>query len=375
MIKSFSVSGLNRSRNYKINFHPDVNIITGTNGSGKTNLVKLLWYMLSGNLERILPEISFKDAKLVTDKITLSIQNKTNIELGLNKMTVSMKTEGDHIEKHAIEYRSIEEACQWLNELNRKIIRHTDSSIFFPTFRRIEGGFALRTPLAHRPYETEGDFNSINRIFREYSARISVRQHLFVTSVSADDMVRIVTNKYAEASAETNKLHTELSSYIMRITGDTESSPAKSNSKSNSALDRIREKAAIIRGKQELALKPFSVVSNAVKNIFQHPGIRMTDSIIFGNEKGCIDVDLLSAGEKQMLGFLCYNTLFKDSVFCIDEPELSLHPDWQRTLIPMLLDQKSGNQIIATTHSPFIISKYPDKEIRLVADTGGCEPC
>jgi len=372
MIKSFNVTGLNRTRSYKIKFHDDVNIITGTNGSGKTNLVKLLWYMLSGNLERILPEISFRNAKLVTDKIALSISHKPLDELGVHEIKVDIKLQDADAEIHSIRYRSIEEACQWLNELNRKIITHTDASIFFPTFRRIEGGFNLKAPLMHRRYDVGGESNAINRIFREYSERISVRQHLFVTSVSADDMVRIVTSRYAEASAETNKLHAELSSYIMKITGDYGASASKSIGKSASALDRIREKADAVRGKQELALKPFSVVSNAVAQIFQHPGIRMTDSIIFGSERGCVDVDLLSAGEKQMLGFLCYNTLFKDSVFCIDEPELSLHPDWQRTLIPMLLDQKSGNQIIATTHSPFIISKYPDKEIRLVSDTGGC---
>ena len=54
-----------------------------------------------------------------------------------------------------------------------------------------------------------------------------------------------------------------------------------------------------------------------------------------------------------------------DSVIFIDEPELSLHADWQRQLFPILARQQSSNQFIVATHSPFIYSKYPDKEIEL----------
>jgi predicted ATP-dependent endonuclease of OLD family len=39
-------------------------------------------------------------------------------------------------------------------------------------------------------------------------------------------------------------------------------------------------------------------------------------------------------------------------VFLIDEPELSLHIDWQRIVLRELQNQSSGRQIIACTHSP-----------------------
>lgn len=64
-----------------------------------------------------------------------------------------------------------------------------------------------------------------------------------------------------------------------------------------------------------------------------------------------------------MLSFLCYNFFYDNSIIFIDEPELSLHTDWQRLLFPILLKQKKDNQFIIATHSPFIYSKYPDKEI------------
>ncbi|EDZ47000.1 conserved hypothetical protein [Rhodobacterales bacterium Y4I] len=71
-----------------------------------------------------------------------------------------------------------------------------------------------------------------------------------------------------------------------------------------------------------------------------------------------------------MLSFICYNAFYKNSVIFIDEPELSLHVDWQRQLFHILNGQESGNQFVFATHSPFIYGKYPDKEIAIGFDRG-----
>ena len=75
-----------------------------------------------------------------------------------------------------------------------------------------------------------------------------------------------------------------------------------------------------------------------------------------------------------MLSFLCYNAFSENTVIFIDEPELSLHVDWQRLLLPTLLEQETGNQFFIATHSPFIYAKYPDKEIPL-GDKGDANEC
>lgn len=72
-----------------------------------------------------------------------------------------------------------------------------------------------------------------------------------------------------------------------------------------------------------------------------------------------------------MLSFLCYNAFSEETVVFIDEPELSLHVDWQRLLFPTLLKQGQKNQFFVATHSPFIYSKYPDKEFMLDDYRGG----
>ena len=42
-------------------------------------------------------------------------------------------------------------------------------------------------------------------------------------------------------------------------------------------------------------------------------------------------------------------------VLFMDEPEVSLHVDWQKNLIDMILDLNPNVQIILTTHSPAVI--------------------
>ncbi|MEK8016973.1 MAG: AAA family ATPase, partial [Candidatus Parabeggiatoa sp.] len=72
-----------------------------------------------------------------------------------------------------------------------------------------------------------------------------------------------------------------------------------------------------------------------------------------------------------MLSFLCYNAFYDNGIIFIDEPELSLHVDWQRRLFDILIEQGNQNQLFVATHSPFIYSQFPDKELILDYDKGG----
>lgn len=65
----------------------------------------------------------------------------------------------------------------------------------------------------------------------------------------------------------------------------------------------------------------------------------------------------LSSGEKQMLAILL-TVLIEDNqpyVLFMDEPEVSLHIEWQKRLIDLILELNPNVQIILTTHSPAVI--------------------
>lgn len=66
---------------------------------------------------------------------------------------------------------------------------------------------------------------------------------------------------------------------------------------------------------------------------------------------------LLSSGEKQML-IILLTALTEDLqpyVFFMDEPEASLHFEWQEKLLDMVTRLNPNAQIILTTHSPAVI--------------------
>jgi ABC-type glutathione transport system ATPase component len=65
----------------------------------------------------------------------------------------------------------------------------------------------------------------------------------------------------------------------------------------------------------------------------------------------------LSSGEKQMLVILL-TVLIQDlqpGVLFMDEPEASLHIEWQQQIIRRVRDMNPNVQIILTTHSPAVI--------------------
>jgi predicted ATPase len=141
----------------------------------------------------------------------------------------------------------------------------------------------------------------------------------------------------------------------------------------NNVLDQVMSDIADMEVRRGEVMAPLEAVRELVRSLFRHSGIKMDDRLSFGDAASAVNSDALSAGEKQMLSFICYNAFFENSIIFIDEPELSLHVDWQRQLFSILQRQQSSNQFVIATHSPFIYSKYPDKEVIIDSDRGDSE--
>ena len=365
MIRKVEVKGLNNRLNGAWEFNEDLNIITGRNGSGKTTLLKLIWYVISGNIEQIIYDIQFQAVSIETDSFSLFIQ----VESGQGELQCQFANNDStslDFEK-PLRRAKVEE----IHELGMQIASGSSNSLFFPSFRRIEGGFTRA--YRHMPSDdfvrwrrrTAGDRATevLQDAMAQFSTEISVYAHRFIASISTYDIANLLTEKYADVSEETDTLHVKLSEEITQKISERKSR--------ESVLEDIRKQVEQTTEKRESLLRPFSVLEDRIRDVFQYEGIRVAAEITFGEAKEAIISGKLSAGEQQMLSFLCYNTFSENTTIFIDEPELSLHVDWQRRLLPTLLEQETGNQFFVATHSPFIYGKYPDKEIRLDEDRGG----
>ena len=130
--------------------------------------------------------------------------------------------------------------------------------------------------------------------------------------------------------------------------------------------------------------------TNAFENMFEHLRYMGVENqgdhkeIYFEKYGKKIPLDQLSSGEKQIVYRGCF--LLKDrealngAFVFIDEPEISLHPVWQKKIMDYykgIFTNAEGvqtSQIFAVTHSPFVIhneNRKNDKVIVLKRDAEG----
>ncbi|KZN50930.1 AAA family ATPase [Pseudoalteromonas luteoviolacea] len=78
-------------------------------------------------------------------------------------------------------------------------------------------------------------------------------------------------------------------------------------------------------------------------------------------------IKVMSSGERQLLTMLyAVNRMSGNSAVLIDEPEISLHIDWQEDLLKKMMEQLGDRQIIVCTHSPAIAADFDEymKEVK-----------
>lgn len=341
-IESIEIKGLHGDKDIKIDFNNDLNIITGRNGAGKSSVLTIIWLIISFNFNRVRDNYNFRMVRLKTSEYALefsgNLNNRSYFILDKNGQLKNVFRESDL--------------------LSNKGVRN--KSLFFPTYRRIES-------------KVNKDMLNLSNTLEIISDSLSMWEHKFITSVGTKDIELLFYKRYSTIVEEINALNEDLPINPIDLFDFLES-----QSVSDEQKRQVRDKLKELKTIKDKKMKPIEVFKQTVAKFIKHSSITLgeksdTETLKIGDAVDAISSDLLSAGEKQMLSFIAYNTFYEDTIFIIDEPELSLHVDWQRQLIPTLLEQGTSNQFILATHSPFIYANYPDKEIQLLDDKGNSE--
>ncbi|MEC3525529.1 AAA family ATPase [Bacillus paranthracis] len=351
-----------------LKFNEDINIITGVNGQGKTTLLKLIWYVYSGNLGRAVTEIEFDYIHMVTNTHEIIVEKCSEERMHFLQMEsenhnhsgYDTKIYDKSLGKFVIDTSDLSDKISVLY-CSEMISSINEKSLYFPTFRRIEG-FSSMKALYREKYGMDNDEDTLlSNVMKKISGNLSYHNHKYITSVSTKDINELITSKYAEISEGVNNTYKILTDHVEEVinhpSGDVD------NKQLRYQLEEIKSLLESNKKYREYSFKPIQAINDIVTEVFKRKGVKINNMISLGEQKQIIDSDYLSAGEKQMLSFIAYNALYSNTPIIIDEPEISLHVDWQRKLLRILTSQNTRNQLIVATHSPFIYAKYGDKEI------------
>jgi predicted ATPase len=397
------IVGLYERFDIEQSFQKGVNVIYGENGVGKTTFLHIISNFINEDYARFyeLPfkwmRFEFSDGKIFClkkededqdakkyDKNSEAIyyvDNQTRREIRISK-----DSEFHAIRNNALYFPSFRSMVEAWYLSNREKLKFQDSQreISLTKFSRdIFGNFV---PIINYP--------SISEVEVELSRELEIARSILsdidrkVLAESFREIFSTISDDQNSEEADPDKILEEIQELAENI---------KKYPLDNSVLgtDIRQEIFDIIENKDKLEKHSFSklliIYRNAMKEIVEaeehnfsrikhyldtvngflvgkklqivpdenSKKLRLSFSLFSGrresNEETNENWNILSSGERQVVT-LIYTAIYlrSQSLVLIDEPEISLHVDWQRKLIHSLEKHLQNKQIIACTHSPVI---------------------
>ncbi len=400
-IKKIHIDNILSYDNETIELNNDLNIIVGANGSGKSNLMNIIIY--------ILKRFCFRNYE---------ISNVNGIErVGIKRYSIHQKnplyglSEDYFLQKHKLrekqrslidltisfesnDLRNLAEMkgkkdiiCEFIDKSIDNIhsmddIYAVDKNQIKKFFEVNENDLFIGNDLCLKIRETDDGWKIENNdekyyIYMKYFSLILDILNLINTTNDIKNPF-IFFEAYRNNSNETTKVgitefdnqgYTNLqswqnllslnysigtnSTYIMLATKKYGKLMRNAIEKSNglqefySLSDYKRLKSFFKKFEYDINLKCISPENNIYQFYLLKDGLE-------------IEIDTISSGEREIINFIFGLFLEKldDGIVIIDEPELHLHPNWQKKLIQILKDETSNKniQILFATHSSTFIS-------------------
>ncbi len=323
-ITKVEIKGIWGSHNVLWEPYYDVNILAGVNGSGKSTLMDIIHAALKHD---------FTELKIIPDLIKITFDTAEILEYHDKKLIKKPKSE--------IKF-------DYISTFDRKIgaVSFSDAS-----FKDI--------------YDTE--------LMRELQTKLDQFTRLLKTLLD--------NPQNTEAIKEAKSLQTTLKSWINHLFEPLRKEIifSKSFELNEKSIEKLSEgklptdllnKLKSMKGVKFIPEKEFTnklklsisaeIVDRYKDFIFSAGELSKEQYILFVKTDGkLIKPHQLSSGEKQILLILLSVILQRNTphILLMDEPEISLHPDWQEELISMIRDINKNAQVILVTHSPALVIK------------------
>lgn len=406
-IDSVKIEGFWGQYKVETKFNEDVNIFIGKNGTGKTTFIHFLQSVLEVDIIR-LSKLEFKKVviKLVDKKQfrTVSVEKEVVSNLGLDFAIyrISRKPYKIPLYDPEIESRRFAHSKKGMMDYDvlkaslSKMVNISSLSVYrTPSFDLLEEEefyykrkrFSSVAPIERKLNDLLLQFTSYQVTLADEASKISLGfQKEVLTStlynkdfdtykslgkleIEVDEVKKGLMNAYRELGILDKTLEDKIEEHIEALRRSVNKIKEKELTVDVvmplSLLQRTQNIIHLSLSADEKRKEIFRPVTNFIdilKKFIPNKEIRISKNgnIEFIINNKTIEINTLSSGEKQLLVLFIEILLQKNKffIFIADEPELSLHIEWQSQIINSIKQLNPNTQIILATHSPEITAGY-----------------
>jgi predicted ATPase len=403
-VLSFYVSGLNgrhKPVSYEVDRH--INVFFGPNGSGKTSILKILDSAMSDDATTV-ASTSFADARVLiyslqyTKEVLLTYKKTPSSHDEKTDIAVEIETSEVFLQEKPS--RSEEPAEGW--KMHPELIapgtrrRRQWAHLYLPTSRLYMDRHQIADEMYFRSTQRgrvktaviednlDKNFASSLQIlwrtkFSDILGRVRTIQQDALQNIFLDALAPEGTERpkrdgrpVQQRSFDADRAFERMSSFLKRQSDKRVRQALGSKdtfSKRYARETRLRHivnQIDLVESRIESEMKPVEEFSGLIKRLFISGKSISFDGpqiVVETDDHEVIGLERLSSGEKHLIRILIAAIDAGDSTLLIDEPELSLHIDWQRELISNIRTLNPNCQLIFATHSPEIMTDIPDRNI------------
>lgn len=246
---------------------------------------------------------------------------------------------------------------------------------FLPTTRLYFGEAASgRATARSQLSENELDqafSDSVNRAWLQFYSK-TLNEVRSIQEAGLRAVLRQVLNPGTEtptdASPDADAIYTRVANFLNR-----QSQSERISLGSQSSFRRRYEEDANLRQvvgnlddverSIERTMVPINSFLETITRLFSRgKSLKLTNNelqILLADER-VLPISQLSSGEKHLIKILLSAMTAGSNSVLIDEPELSMHIDWQRIFAQTTLSLNPGCQLILASHSPEVMADIPD---------------
>lgn len=396
-IVRFKVAGLaGRPDAYQQELRRHVNVFFGPNGSGKTSLLRVFHSAFANDLA-ILSRTPVSSADVTIHSIALEGEFTRRFSRAASaavtdetSATEGVQTDLWRATRRALGVGQKPQEAPWQDQYPRKKSKTMGSlsHVYLPTSRLYSSLPGIRTTsgslysdyISGSPLEEdqldEMFATMLERRWRDYTASVLGD----VQRAQARGLTRILQSFLSAAPAprarKSSMSPTDLApayegvrSFLARQGAQESLGSLDDFSKRyerDTRLQQVVDDIEQVERSIAEAMAPRVRLKTLVADLFSGPKVlQFSDSGITVTlpDGKSIALATLSSGEKHLLRILVDVMSAGANSVMIDEPEISMHVDWQSSFIELVHSLNPDCQLVLATHSPEIVANLPDSDL------------